>query len=354
MFALRLSEATAERIALIHQSNLKKDLPTKLVDGSVLVWGYDWVELGRAGGMWLLVTQSRQDAARMLARKGLAESEAMRAGPTFALWLCGRTAEGIASAYGFCLDKRQSVAIGEHANLLWAFDWIQEAKPGGSWLLLTQSRGEVSRFLAASSRIGETKNLADAVTITPSADPSSPTIRVTFNPEPYTFRPVQNLRQIWSVPDRKLCGVYLWCIEYHGYYLVNYVGKTSGQRGFEGRLWDELRFWRDGCKWKPVDLEAFKAGKRILLPMAPPNGLKRELEELEPLYRILLAPLPRASDCPRVENEIVFRLCADDATSQFLCNDKPKKYPHDPAVEVIAKEEPKIIGLTVPIPQSLR
>jgi hypothetical protein len=354
MFALRLSEVTAERIARIHQANLNKNLPMKLSEGSLLLWGCDWVEPGRLGGMWLLVTQSRQDAARILATKGLAKCKAVSADPTFALWLYKRTAQSIASAHGFRMHKDQSVTIGEHTNLLWAFDWIQEASLSGSWLLLTQSRREASHILAVSNGEGDTKALADDATITPSADSPSLAIRVSFSPEPFTFRPVQHLQQIWNVPDRKLCGVYLWCIEYHGCYLVNYVGKTADQRGFEGRLWDELRFWRDGCKWKPVDLEAFKVGRRTLLRVAPPNGLQRELEELEPLYRILLASLARAADCPRVENEIVFRLHADEATSQFLCNDKPERYPHDPAVEIIAAEEPKIIGLTVPIPQSLR
>jgi hypothetical protein len=353
MFALRLSAATAERITRIHQANLNKDMPMKLSENSLLLWGCDWIEPGRSGGMWLLVTQSRQDAARMLAMKGLARCKAIRASPTFALWLYERTARGIASTFGFCLSKDQSLVIEEHTCLLWAFDW-PDARPGGSWLLLTQSREKASQLLTVSNGECDIKALADVVTITPSTESPVSTIRVTFHSEPYTFRPVQNFQQIWNVPDRKLFGVYLWCIEHHGHYLVNYIGKTSDQRGFEGRLWDELLYWRNGCKWVPVDLEAFKAGKRIVLPVVPPNGVKRELEELEPIYRILLIPLVRPSDCPRVENEIVFRLHADGATSQFLCNCNPERYPHDPAVEIVVKEEPKIIGLTVPIPQSLR
>lgn len=179
-------------------------------------------------------------------------------------------------------------------------------------------------------------------------------IPVTFAPEPYTFCAVQGLRQVWGAPERKSWGVYLWCVEYHGAYLVNYVGKTTDRRGFEGRLWDELRYWRDGCSWKPVDLEAFKLGRRVPLPIAPPNQLRRELEELEPLYRILLAPIPEKLNCPRVESEIVHRLRENEATSQFLCNDRHKRYPHDPAVEILPPANPPIIGLTVPIPQSLQ
>jgi hypothetical protein len=210
MFALRLYEATAQRIATIHQANLNKKLPTKPNEDSLLLWGHDWVEVGRSGGMWLLVTQSRQDAARILARKGLAESKATSADPTFALWLYQRTAQGIASAYGFRLNKDQSVAIGEHSVLLWAFDWTEEGKPGGSWLLLTQSREEAAHLLASSNGVGESKPPGCEVKTTLNVDSPSSTISVTFGAEAYTFRPVQHFREIWSVPERKLCGVYTW------------------------------------------------------------------------------------------------------------------------------------------------
>ncbi len=168
-----------------------------------------------------------------------------------------------------------------------------------------------------------------------------------------------NLRQVWHAPERKSWGVYLWCIEYHGEYLVNYVGKTTSSGGFENRLWTELRDWRNGRYWTPVDLEAFKNGKRILLPNPPPNHrqivLDLHLKEIEPLCRILLAPIREKSNCRRVENEIVHRLRAHGAAFQFLSNlDKHTKYPHDPAVEIPSPGNPPIIGLTAPIPQSLR
>ena len=178
---------------------------------------------------------------------------------------------------------------------------------------------------------------------------------VVFAPEPYTFRDVRGYQKVWSAPERKCCGVYLWCIEYRGAYLVNYVGKTTGKYGFDGRLWKELKDWRAGLCWRPVDVEAWKVGRRVLLQDAPPNQLARQLAEFEPLYRILLAPITEASDCFRVENEIVHRLRANDAVFQFLCNgDKDwAKYPHEPTVEISATGNPPIIGLTAPIPQSL-
>ena len=53
---------------------------------------------------------------------------------------------------------------------------------------------------------------------------------------PLTFVEVPGYETLWNVPERQLQGVYLWCIELNGRFLVNYVGKTSDRRGFEGRL----------------------------------------------------------------------------------------------------------------------
>lgn len=176
-------------------------------------------------------------------------------------------------------------------------------------------------------------------------------IPVAFDPEPYTLVPVQRFRQVWSAPERKSSVVYLWCIEYHGDYLVNYVGKTWDNRGFDYRLWSQLLYWRnDHCD--RCDVEAFKGGRRIVVPKSQdPEQLRRELRELEPLYRIFLARIPQ-EHCLSVENEIAHSLQGNPATSQFLCNKNP--YPHDPAVEILPQGNPPIIGLTVPIPQSLQ
>jgi hypothetical protein len=176
-------------------------------------------------------------------------------------------------------------------------------------------------------------------------------IPVAFDPEPYTFVAVERFRQVWDAPERKSSVVYLWCIKHQGDYLVNYVGKSWDNRGFEYRLWPELRDWRKG-RCVRVDVEAFKRGRRIEVPASPdPEQLKHELREIESLYRILLARIPE-KDCCRVENQVVHRLQEDPATSQFLCN--KNLYPHDPAVEILSQGNPRIVGLTAPIPQSLR
>jgi hypothetical protein len=174
---------------------------------------------------------------------------------------------------------------------------------------------------------------------------------VLFDQEPYTLVDVKGFRQVWSAPERKSPVVYLWCIECQGDYLVNYVGKTWDKRGFDYRLWSQLLYWRnDHCD--RCDVEAFKGGRRIVVPKSQdPDQLKRELRELEPLYRIFLARLPQ-EHCLRVENEIVYRLQKEQATFQFLCN--KNAYPNDPGVEIPSQSNPRIIGLTVPIPQSLQ
>jgi hypothetical protein len=69
MFALCLYEKTAKQIANTYQVRLDKNQPAQLEDDSLLLWAFDWVESNRPGGMWILLTKTRQDAARILAVK---------------------------------------------------------------------------------------------------------------------------------------------------------------------------------------------------------------------------------------------------------------------------------------------
>jgi hypothetical protein len=132
---------------------------------------------------------------------------------------------------------------------------------------------------------------------------------------------------------------------------VNYVGKTCDSRGFDYRLWPEFKDWRKG-NCERVNVDEFKRFRRIVEPISSdPEQLKRERRELEPLYRIFIARIPK-EHCRSVENEIVHRLQEYPATSQFLSN--KNLYPHDPAVEILPSGNPPIIGLTVPIPESLQ
>jgi hypothetical protein len=172
-------------------------------------------------------------------------------------------------------------------------------------------------------------------------------ISVVFGREPYTLIPVPGFRYLRDAP--KSWGVYLWCIDYHGAYLVNYVGKTWDQNGFWARNRSQLAYWRNGnCQC--ADIEAFKRGRRKIVPFSQ-EQLAIELRELEPLYRILLATVEKP-DILSVENEVTHRLQSDPATYQFLCNKTP--YPYDSTVEILPQLNPRIIGLTVPIPDLLR
>jgi hypothetical protein len=183
---------------------------------------------------------------------------------------------------------------------------------------------------------------------------SSRKISVVFALKPYTLCPVRGFQQVWEAFARYSCGVYMWCIEYESSYLVNYVGKTTSKGGFESRLWTELRDWKNGLYPETVDVDAFKRGRRIVLSSPDPRQVRRQFPDLEQLIRILLAPIPETSDCCPAENEIVYRLRKNEATFQFLSNgDRFTKYPHDPTVEIVPANNPRIIGLTVPVPQSL-
>jgi hypothetical protein len=177
-------------------------------------------------------------------------------------------------------------------------------------------------------------------------------VRIAFIQEPYTLCPVTTFREVWNAPECRSCGVYLWCIEYEGAYLVNYVGKTSDQGGFYSRLRTEWNDWQKGRYWEPVELEPFMQGRRTVT--SDPVQRKRQVPELRSLFRIFLAPLSGDRTCRSAENEIVHRLRNSEITFQFLCNgDKDRKYPHEPAVEIDTLGAPPLIGLTSPIPKSL-
>jgi hypothetical protein len=172
---------------------------------------------------------------------------------------------------------------------------------------------------------------------------------VEFDVEPYTFVSVPHFCEVWNAPMRKSPVVYLWCIEYERNYLVDYVGKTSDSRGFDYRLWPELCSWRNG-ECPRVNVEEFKRGRRVEIASCDQDQLTHELRELEPLYRILIARMSEQY-CRRVENEIAHRLQRNPATCQFLCN--KNSYPNDPAMQIPPSRNPRIIGITVPVPESL-
>ena len=179
--------------------------------------------------------------------------------------------------------------------------------------------------------------------------PEATRLDVTFLPDAYTFVPVPEHTELWHTIERWKKGVYLWCIEYASSYLVNYVGKTTNRHGFESRLWTELKDWRKGRHCLPVDIEAFKRGSRISLAHPPTDHLKRELAALEPLMRILLAPMEHDTDCIQAESTIVNALRRNPFTYQFLANgDKDKKYNPKPSPGIRFVECPSIIGITVP------
>jgi hypothetical protein len=153
------------------------------------------------------------------------------------------------------------------------------------------------------------------------------------------------------------CGVYLWCIEFGGAYLVNYVGKADGQYGTQGRLtaerndfrnWERLWNTPKHC-WEPVDIDEFKRGR--MMRTTDLEQIRRQVLELEPRFRIVVSTALAKAHCRRAENEIVYRLRQNDFTSQFLYNGSG--YPHDGEVEIATAQSPRIIGLTAPVPLSL-
>jgi hypothetical protein len=72
----------------------------------------------------------------------------------FALRLYHSTARSIARAYGAKLSKGAPAEIGANATLLWAHDWL-DGRPGGGWLLVTQSRQDAERVFTPKNAPGE-------------------------------------------------------------------------------------------------------------------------------------------------------------------------------------------------------
>jgi hypothetical protein len=66
VFALLLYRSTAQSIARAYAVELAKPGPIELAEGTALLWAYNWTEVDRPGGEWLLLTKSREDAARVL------------------------------------------------------------------------------------------------------------------------------------------------------------------------------------------------------------------------------------------------------------------------------------------------
>lgn len=177
---------------------------------------------------------------------------------------------------------------------------------------------------------------------------------IVFSPDAYTFVRVGGQATLWNSPERRKKGVYLWCIEHQGALLTNYVGKAWNSAGFNGRLSQEFKEYSRGQYCTPVDVDAFKRGIRRQLPCRMSREqLELEFREIVPLYRILLIPLNSGDESMDVENTIVHTLCQDAATSQFLCNKDKDSYRRRAELKFSA-DSPPIVGLTTPVPTSLR
>lgn len=163
---------------------------------------------------------------------------------------------------------------------------------------------------------------------------------------PRTFVDVPGFSTIWKASERTAIGIYLWCIEVEGTLRVNYVGKTSGATGFDGRLRTEFRDWRKGLYSRTVDLDAFLAGRVVLLTETPADYLERKVTRLVPRYRILMAPAERKEDCLRLEGAVVNRLRGDPAAFAYLANgDRDRGYARGADVELEVISSEKIVGL---------
>jgi len=174
-------------------------------------------------------------------------------------------------------------------------------------------------------------------------------MRIEFCATPYTFVDVPGFTTVWNAPQCRERGVYLWCLEQQGAYLINYVGMTAGRDGFTGRLWTELRDWRAGWYAAGVDLERFTAGQRVVLPDCSPDVINAQRIALEPLYRIFLSSIPDPTTTRQVESFIVYSLMQHPYTAQYLGNKKPERYKRPPIEFEIASAAP-LIGLTAAIP----
>jgi len=168
------------------------------------------------------------------------------------------------------------------------------------------------------------------------------------NPEPYNFI------DKWRDPLWKRCGVYLWSIEHRDGYLASYAGQCfGGSTNFEIRIGQEFKWWKSG-KDRPVDIDQWKRGVRVELPMPPPPGhTAREIVELKPLIRLWLIPLATQVECNQAERWLVAELCKHPMTRQFLSNQKPESGRYRPdltwPVRIDAPSSFQIFGLTAPI-----
>lgn len=155
----------------------------------------------------------------------------------------------------------------------------------------------------------------------------------------------------WKEPAWKAQGVYLWTIPFRGAYLASYAGQTCGKStNFDTRIWREYdKHWRGGDD-RPVDIEAYKLGKRNELESRPEGHLLRELEQLTPLIRLWLMPLTGEAECDQAERWLVAQFCKHGMTRQFLANCNPDRYRPDTswAVSFDAPETCKVFGLNWP------
>lgn len=124
---------------------------------------------------------------------------------------------------------------------------------------------------------------------------------------------------------RTRCGVYLWTIEHHGSYLINYVGKVFSQdvnRTFTVRFREELADERhEGLK---VDVDLFFQGRREKAPRHHDR-----LEEVQRAYRVFVAPLSRDlgdSGFKDIEGSLINAVKeAGDKYASFLYNGSSRK-----------------------------
>jgi hypothetical protein len=139
--------------------------------------------------------------------------------------------------------------------------------------------------------------------------------RVEFESEVFTLCQVSGFCQIKDAPSYP--GVYLWCIEHGGAYLVNYVGKGDGRGGIAGRVSVEWRDFRNGRYWWPVRLDAFRGGCQIEASDSKEREVARQVQGLGPAFRIIVSKRIDGN-CRRCENELVYRLRKDDTQSSFF------------------------------------
>ncbi len=180
--------------------------------------------------------------------------------------------------------------------------------------------------------------------------------RVEFEREVFTLCNVRGFHQIGEAPT--YFGVYLWCIEHRGEYLVHYVGKGDGRYGKGGIAGRLEREWAEFCKgwyWWPLKLEPFLGGCYLETDDAREKEVARQVEVLGPAFRIIVSKRIDGN-CRKCENEIVYRLRTNDYTEQFLYKQQKrakKRYPHTLDVDIPDFDEPRIIGLNVAVPSSL-